>query len=438
MLKALLIDLDGTLANSLPLLYQVYQEFLTQRQLEGSIEEFNSLNGLTLLEVMEALVNKHRLSESPEELSLKYRGRLDSAYHTSLPIFPFARECLIYAREKGLKLALVTSAKESLAHSFLKQHQLEDLIQVVITPEEGEKGKPAPDIYLRALKMLQLEPKEAIALEDAEHGMTAALEAGIPTVQFHGEQKTEQPILFHANNWAEFFDFLKKQEITHSEFRFYPIDETFQVNVKKSVLPSPLSQQVEAIWEEKCSQNPQLFNGKIFRFLSLDKNGLSGEFVDYKNYIASLHDPSLEILPVSVTGIVYTDEAVLIGKRSSLVSVAAGLLETPPSGTIDPEAQVGTQIDIIKQLKKELFEETNLTERDILQITPFAFIEDKKGGSWEICFMIPLKEIKEVLSPNWEYDDLFFVPRKELLPFIEERYEELLPFTRYLLSNMAG
>jgi HAD superfamily hydrolase (TIGR01509 family) len=430
-LKALLIDLDGTLADSLPLLYQVYNEFLKGYHLKGSWEEFHTLNGLTLLEVMQTLVKKYNLLADPALLAKEYRGRLDLSYQENLPIFAFARQCLIYAKEKGLKLVLVTSAKRELAESFLKQHHLEKLMEEIITPDGNEKGKPAPDIYLKALKKLQIAPEEAIALEDAEHGIAAALAAKIPTVQFHG--KTAQPVLLSVNGWVEFFQFLKTISTAHPEFSYYPIDAHFQVRVEESG-PLPFTARMEHTWQEKCRQNPHLFNGKLFRFLSLDEKGLAGEFIDYKQYVVHLGDGS--IIPVGVSGIVYTDEAVLIGRRTKMVLVGAGLFETPPSGTIDPEAQGGAQVDPLKQIAKELYEELSVKKEEVLSITPFALIEDKKGGTWEICFAIELKAKKEISSPNGEYENCFFVKRGDLLTFIEKHYFEILPFTRFLLANL--
>ncbi len=416
MIKALLIDLDGTLADSLPLLYSVYCEFLAGYHLQGTPEEFQSLNGLTLLEVMKTLVKKHALPDAPEKLAGDYLKRLDQAYLSELEIFPVARSCLVLARAKGLKIALVTSAKNELAVAFLKRHNLE--FDAIITPGEHDMGKPSPDLYLKALKTLGLKPDEAIALEDSEHGLTAARTAKILTVPFQ-------------NNWDDFFQRVKKIETGHPDFSCYPIDHQFQVLVQKS-RPVARSEEADRIWEEKCRRNPNLFNGKIFRFISLDEGlegleGLTGEFVGYKDYLCGSG-----IKPVSVTGVIHTEDAVLIGQRSDEVSVCPGLLETPPSGTIDPGAVMDSQIDLIRQIRKELFEETSLKEEDILSISPFALIEDKKGGTWEVCFWIPLKKRIEVFPPNREYEKFFWVERKNLPAFLEN--PSLIPFTRYLLT----
>lgn len=414
MIKALLIDLDGTLADSLPLLYRVYCGFLSGYGFEGTEQEFASLNGLTLLEVMKALVKKYSLSEEPERLVEHYKGTLDHAYKQGLDIFPFAKSCLIYAREKGFRLALVTSAKKELAAAFLQQHGL--TFDEVITPGEQDRGKPSPDIYLRALRTLQIAPEEALAVEDAAHGLTAARAANIRTVHFQ-------------NNWEDVYAIVRKLEAAHPDFHYHPIDTHFEV-VARPGRPAEKNAEVERLWREKRRENPKLFNGKIFSFVSFDKV-LSGEFVDYKDYLCGARP----IVPISVTGVIHTKDAVLIGKRSAQVSVCPGLLETPPSGTIDPEAEEGGRINLLKQIRKELTEETDLP-RD-LPITPFALIEDKKGGTWEICFWIPLKERREV-SSNEEYETLFWVEKKEIPAFLEREYENLIPFTRYLLATFIA
>lgn len=51
-----------------------------------------------------------------------------------------------------------------------------------VSSEEVERGKPAPDVYLRAAAALAVDPSECVAIEDSSNGLRAAVAAGMPVV----------------------------------------------------------------------------------------------------------------------------------------------------------------------------------------------------------------------------------------------------------------
>lgn len=403
MLKALLVDLDGTLADTIPYLYKAYCDFLAPHGVAGTHEEFQSLNGLTKGEVLQQLAATHSL-----------QGHLDFHIdhdYPSCPVFPFARECLLYAKERGLKIAIVTSAKKSLVEAFTKRHKID--VDFVINGEEVQRGKPWPDIYLKALEVVNVRAEEALAIEDAPHGITAARGAGIPTLPFQ-------------DDWHEVFEHLKREKIAHPSFIFHPITADFKV-VEQKRKPPVRQAEVDEIWEVKRKQNPRLFNGEIFRFLSFDGACLKGDFVSYKEYVAGLEP----IVPVAVNGVIEAEGAILMGRRALHLHSSPGLWETVPAGTIDPEG-----LDIFKQIKVELFEETDLKEEEIVRLAPFAIVQDKIDQTWEICFSIEVKKRRAVSSPEGEYIELKWVRREDLLSFMEKERRAIIPFNRYLLASL--
>jgi beta-phosphoglucomutase len=183
-IKVIFVDLDGTLADSLEGLYQVYQEFLSLHKRQGYREEFNELIGPTLAEIVDLLKERYALSSSPAELMTEYRTLLRTCYATTIAPFERAKECLSFLQQAGVKLYLVTSAEKELADLFLRQHRLERVFEKVIAGEEGEPGKPNPALYLRALKEASVLRNEAVAIEDSEKGIQSAREAGLTVLTF--------------------------------------------------------------------------------------------------------------------------------------------------------------------------------------------------------------------------------------------------------------
>jgi HAD superfamily hydrolase (TIGR01509 family) len=73
-----------------------------------------------------------------------------------------------------LLLAVATSSVGASARPFLERHQLTKFFEVIVTGEEVERGKPAPDIYLCAANKLKIPPNECLVVEDALPGVAAA------------------------------------------------------------------------------------------------------------------------------------------------------------------------------------------------------------------------------------------------------------------------
>jgi HAD superfamily hydrolase (TIGR01509 family) len=77
-------------------------------------------------------------------------------------------------REMKLRLAVATSSVSGSARPFLDRHCLTPLLDVVVTGDEIERGKPHPDIYVRAAEKLGVVPATCLAIEDALAGIAAA------------------------------------------------------------------------------------------------------------------------------------------------------------------------------------------------------------------------------------------------------------------------
>lgn len=188
-LKAILIDLDGTLADTIPVLYETYLQFMAHRGLKGSKDEFADLMGPTIPQVVDILRTKYHWPESSETLTRQYWHLLATIYSEHLGLFPGAREFIQHLKKRGVKIALVTSAAYELADSFLTRHQLKGYFDCIITGEHVVNGKPDPEAYQKALDDLKVKPEEALAVEDSYNGVLSATSAKIPTIQIkHHDQ----------------------------------------------------------------------------------------------------------------------------------------------------------------------------------------------------------------------------------------------------------
>ena len=86
------------------------------------------------------------------------------------------------AQESRIPAAVATSSEAHFTKFSLGQAGLLEAFQVVVTGDQVERGKPAPDIYLEAARRLGVAPQYCVALEDSEAGVVAASIAGMVTL----------------------------------------------------------------------------------------------------------------------------------------------------------------------------------------------------------------------------------------------------------------
>jgi HAD superfamily hydrolase (TIGR01509 family) len=178
--KGLLLDLDGTLADSLTALKGVYFSFLSQFGVTGSETEFDRLNGPPLASIVETLKQAHDLPGEMQDLIDRYSQMVEKA-HRSAKLASGAAELLSYARDCGWKLAVVTSSPQSSATKWLHFAGIADRFSVVISGDDVRVGKPSPNPYLLALSRLGCSAAVSRAVEDSRLGATSAIAAGLTT-----------------------------------------------------------------------------------------------------------------------------------------------------------------------------------------------------------------------------------------------------------------
>jgi HAD superfamily hydrolase (TIGR01509 family) len=178
--RALLIDLDGTLADSLGPLKEAYFAFLAGLNRKGSETEFQQLNGLPLMKVIEALAENHGLSITPGEICGHYINLVRRAHASARPT-EGAQALLRRACDTGWKVAVVTSGPRNLALAWLDRNNLSGCVDAVIGAEDVIAGKPAPDPYHAALARLGCTASHSVAVEDSLLGAQSAVAAGLTT-----------------------------------------------------------------------------------------------------------------------------------------------------------------------------------------------------------------------------------------------------------------
>jgi HAD superfamily hydrolase (TIGR01509 family) len=95
------------------------------------------------------------------------------------PPQPGARELIAAVRGEGLPLGVASNSPRDLVALALRVAGLDDVFDSVLTAEDVEHPKPAPDVYLASCRALGADPERSIALEDSPTGVGAAVAAGM-------------------------------------------------------------------------------------------------------------------------------------------------------------------------------------------------------------------------------------------------------------------
>lgn len=178
---AVLWDMDGTLVDTEP--YWIAAEHAIVEEHGGvwSDEFAHQLVGNDLMVSAEFIRDNSPITWEPERIIEELLLRVTAEVRRHVPWRPGARELLASLIEAGVPNALVTMSWRSLASAVVESLPVGTFVALV-TGDEVEHGKPHPEPYYAAARLLGVEPRDCIAIEDSPTGVRSAVAAGVPTI----------------------------------------------------------------------------------------------------------------------------------------------------------------------------------------------------------------------------------------------------------------
>ncbi|MBI2256398.1 MAG: HAD family hydrolase [Proteobacteria bacterium] len=181
-LRALLLDFDGTLADTLPGLRSVYHLFLERIGAVGQAPGFDSVNGADLSALIPDLCRQFAPADDPARAWREYWRQVEQAILCAAPA-PGAGALMTWARQRGWHLGIATAGRTGLIAAWLQRHDLADFIDGIVGADICERGKPDPMPYLMLMDRLGVTPRGSIAIEDSVSGTASALAAGVEVIR---------------------------------------------------------------------------------------------------------------------------------------------------------------------------------------------------------------------------------------------------------------
>lgn len=178
-IKGILFDFDGTLAQTMEDLLAAWQHSFRQYGITIQKEDYFPLEGMEMLQIATTLAAQYNLSlpeqEFPQIVERKEKYYLE---HHSFSFYPGVVELIENLHTKGIRMGIVTASSRQKLHKTVPAAFLEKF-EVVISQELSGRGKPFPDPYLAGLHALQLLPEQCLVIENAPLGIESAKKAGL-------------------------------------------------------------------------------------------------------------------------------------------------------------------------------------------------------------------------------------------------------------------
>lgn len=183
MLKAIIFDLDGVLIDSEPIAYSILREMASEYGGDISLIDYTTKYlGRTVAMGMTTIKTTFNAPESEEVLFEKYLQLEKERVSAGIPLKPGVVELLAFLKDNDFKMIVASSSVRERAEKILEHHDILKYFDELVFGYEVPRGKPYPDIFLKACEKLNVTPEQAMVIEDSEAGIEASYSAGIPII----------------------------------------------------------------------------------------------------------------------------------------------------------------------------------------------------------------------------------------------------------------
>ena len=215
-MRAVICDMDGLMIDSEKLYWAVGRELAREFGKEVSDQTLGSMMGRSPIKSVEIYAKDLGLTESPAKLLEIREARVRQSLEKGVDAMPGLFE-LLDALKPKYKLAVATSAPMYLVEIIFHHLGLAKYFDVVQTSDDITHGKPDPEIYLKAMRRLELPPNQCIVLEDSSNGALAGKRSGAYVIAVPSQYTREQDFSFSdeiASNLADALKRIRKREIS--------------------------------------------------------------------------------------------------------------------------------------------------------------------------------------------------------------------------------
>ena len=215
MINYVIFDMDGTLLDTEPIFEKAWNEIGEKWGLRDIDKLYCKIVGRsrdTIIKLLEDTYGKDVDCKGYYAERMERAGELFDGY---IPLKKGTLEILKFLREENIAIAVATSTVMQIAEKNLRKTGLWDYIDMVVTSEMVENGKPAPDIFLEAASRIGAKKEECIVCEDSYNGIKAAHASGMRPIMIPDmlppTDETDRLVYKTCTDMFEVMELIKKE-----------------------------------------------------------------------------------------------------------------------------------------------------------------------------------------------------------------------------------
>lgn len=185
MIKAIIFDMDGVLVDDFAPWMEFNKKFASHFGFVADNDYMRYVNGRSETETVEWVKEHFALAEREEEIMAFRVKEAAAIYEADAQPMAGAENLLKKVKKSGLVLALASGATRWQINTAIGRFDWRSYFQVIVSSDHvGYRGKPHPEIYLHTARLLNIDPANCVAVEDAENGVAAAKNAGMKCIGY--------------------------------------------------------------------------------------------------------------------------------------------------------------------------------------------------------------------------------------------------------------
>ena len=217
-LKAFIFDLDGVITDTAEYHYLAWKQLANEMGITFTREDNERLKGISRMESLEIILeigNKQSsyTVEEKEKLATKKNEHYMELIKQITPndCLPGIKQLLTDIKAAGYKLGLASVSKN--APAVMNSLQLSDQFDYMVDAHTIKKGKPDPEIFLKAAERLGVPAEECIGIEDAEAGVEAIKSAGMFAVGVGSkDQLAKSDLLYSSTSDLSLYEIIREYQ----------------------------------------------------------------------------------------------------------------------------------------------------------------------------------------------------------------------------------
>jgi HAD superfamily hydrolase (TIGR01509 family) len=178
MITTFVFDLDGVLLDSEQAWDAARQDVVRRHGGTWRPQAARDMLGMSSPEWSRYVSERLGVDLTPEEVNAAVVAAMLAGYRERLPLLPGAREA-VERMAGAFTIGLASSSNREVIDLVLARMGVAERFAATVSSEEVARGKPAPDVYLEAVRRLGAEPSACAAVEDSENGIRSAHAAGL-------------------------------------------------------------------------------------------------------------------------------------------------------------------------------------------------------------------------------------------------------------------